>query len=246
VQLPDSLGLWGIDSGIRHAVSGADYGSVRIAAFMGYRYLLEMSGVADRTVMANAIEDPRWHGYLANLEVAELMQYYYARLPESVSGHEFLERFDATTDAVTEVDPDAVYAVRACTAHPVQEHFRVKLFMHMARAASHSADQHSLAVMMGQCMYQSHASYSLCGLGCDGTDLLVSRLREKGAAAGIFGARITGGGSGGAVAVLATAESDSLIRSVAADYAAVSGIGGRVFSGSSDGASAHWLEARVP
>jgi L-arabinokinase len=29
------LRFWGIDSGIRHAVSGADYGTVRVGAFMG-------------------------------------------------------------------------------------------------------------------------------------------------------------------------------------------------------------------
>ena len=29
VDIPSSLGVWGIDSGIRHAVSGADYGTVR-------------------------------------------------------------------------------------------------------------------------------------------------------------------------------------------------------------------------
>ena len=34
---PEDLGLWGIDSGERHAVSGADYTSVRAGAFMGYR-----------------------------------------------------------------------------------------------------------------------------------------------------------------------------------------------------------------
>src|SRR5690606_25664688 len=34
VELPDEVGVWGIDSGIRHAVTGSDYGSVRVGAFM--------------------------------------------------------------------------------------------------------------------------------------------------------------------------------------------------------------------
>ena len=84
VSLPDELSVWGIDSGIRHAVSGADYGSVRVAAFMGYRYLLEMSGVAERHVLASEIEDKRWHGYLANLQLAEFMQKFYSHLPANV------------------------------------------------------------------------------------------------------------------------------------------------------------------
>src|SRR5262249_35253566 len=45
VQIPGQLALWGIDSGIRHSVSGADYGSVRVGAFMGYRMIAEMGGL---------------------------------------------------------------------------------------------------------------------------------------------------------------------------------------------------------
>ena len=51
---------------------------------------------------------------------------------------------------------------------------------------------------------QSHASYSRCGLGSEGTDRLVALVRAEQAAAlatgkqpVLFGAKITGGGSGG-------------------------------------------------
>ena len=51
---------------------------------------------------------------------------------------------------------------------------------------------------------QSHASYSRCGLGSEGTDRLVALVRAEQAAAlaaakspALFGAKITGGGSGG-------------------------------------------------
>lgn len=39
VDVPLQLGgrFWGIDSGVRHSVGGADYGSVRVGAFMGLR-----------------------------------------------------------------------------------------------------------------------------------------------------------------------------------------------------------------
>ena len=56
---------------------------------------------------------------------------------------------------------------------------------------------------LGALMYESHASYSACGLGSDGTDRLVALAREAGPARGIYGAKITGGGSGGTVAILA-------------------------------------------
>ena len=39
VEIPSGYRFYGIDSGISHAVSGADYGTVRTAAFMGHRIL---------------------------------------------------------------------------------------------------------------------------------------------------------------------------------------------------------------
>lgn len=241
VALPDELSVWGIDSGIRHAVSGADYGSVRVAAFMGYRYLLEVAGVASRHVPANEINDYRWHGYLANVTVDELLQQFYSQLPERVSGQAFLKRFDAMTDTVTRIEPDKHYAVRACTAHPIYEHFRVRLFSQLARSARQTGNGDGTAQFMGECMYQSHASYSSCGLDCRQCDELVARLASLGVSEGIFGARITGGGSGGTVAVLAKRDAFEAINTVAAQYAASSGCGGYVFSGSSDGASVYPL-----
>ena len=60
VALPPALELFGVDSGIRHAVSGADYGSVRAAAFMGYRIVADAAGLAARAVAPGrvAIDDP--------------------------------------------------------------------------------------------------------------------------------------------------------------------------------------------
>ena len=52
-------------------------------------------------------------------------------------------------------------------------------------------------------MYESHASYGRCGLGSRGTDRLVALVKSAGPAAGLYGARITGGGSGGTVAISA-------------------------------------------
>ena len=73
VPLPPALEVFGIDSGIRHAVSGADYGSVRAAAFMGYRIVADVAGLAARVVAPGrvAIEDGLFGGYLANVPAAE-------------------------------------------------------------------------------------------------------------------------------------------------------------------------------
>ena len=62
VALPAELEVWGIDSGIRHAVSGSDYGAVRVGAFMGYRIIAELAGlpVAQQNERQVAIADERW------------------------------------------------------------------------------------------------------------------------------------------------------------------------------------------
>lgn len=85
-------------------------------------------------------------------------------------------------------------------------------------------------------MYQSHASYGACGLGAEATDLLVALVRTASAAQGFFGAKITGGGSGGTVAVLGRRGSD--IGQIAQAYEARTGHRPQVFSGSSSGSAA--------
>jgi hypothetical protein len=75
IPIPSNIAFWGIDSGIRHSVAAADYGSVRAAAFMGYRIIAELAGLVinkDESGEPCEIDDPRWGGYLANLSIAEL------------------------------------------------------------------------------------------------------------------------------------------------------------------------------
>jgi galactokinase len=79
---------------------------------------------------------------------------------------------------------------------------------------------------------------SACGLGSAATDELVRLVRESGSNSGLYGAKITGGGSGGTVAVLARASSQQGVQEIAARYARNTGRRPYVFSGSSPGATA--------
>ena len=72
ITLPRELMLWGIDSGIRHSVGGADYGSVRAGAFMGTRIIGDLNADFSRD------------GYLANISPAELEREYLDLLPEHI------------------------------------------------------------------------------------------------------------------------------------------------------------------
>jgi L-arabinokinase len=241
LRLPDGLAVFGIDSGIRHAVTGSDYTGVRIGAFMGYRILADLAGLTARPGLRAGhvvIDDPRWHGYLANVGSLGFRE-YEARVPGTLSGSVFLQRYGGTTDLATTVDPGRCYAVWTPTAHPVYEHERVAEWAAILADDDGPPDRlRERAERLGALMYQSHASYSACGLGSEGTDALVGLARAAGAAQGLYGAKITGGGSGGTVAVLARADAADAVRRVAAEYAERSGREPYVFEGSSDGASA--------
>ncbi len=89
---------------------------------------------------------------------------------------------------------------------------------------------------MGELMYQSHYAYTETGLGNEATDLLVQLAREQGPGRGIFGAKVTGGGAGGTVAVLGLAEREDAFDCLADQYAQVRGQKPFVFRGSSVGA----------
>ncbi len=232
VRLPDDLRVWGIDSGIRHAVTGADYGAVRVGAFMGYRILADLAGLqvtAGEREGHVRVDDPRWHGYLANVGREAFLQ-FAPDVPEAMGGHDFLARYGGTTDLVTRVDPDRRYAVRIPTAHPIDEHARVTEWARQLDAVPDAA-------RLGDLMYESHAAYSACGLGSEGTDQLVELARRMGPSRGVYGAKITGGGSGGTVALLTDAGAGDVVRAIARQYAAATGRDAHVFEGTSPGAA---------
>ena len=237
VALPGTVEVFGIDSGIRHAVSGADYGTVRAAAFMGYRIVADTAGLAARAVAPGrvAIDDPTYGGYLANVPSAEWRARHRDAVPERITGADFLTRFGGSTDDATTVDAGRTYAVRAATEHPILEHERVRRFRTLL--ADGAATEEARAEL-GQLMYESHASYSACGLGSDGTDRLVALCRAAVPAAGIYGAKITGGGSGGTVAVIAAAGQRAAVEAIARQYQQETGRDAAIFAGSSSGARA--------
>ena len=200
IEIPAGFKFLGLGSGVRHAVSGSDYTSVRIGAFMGFRILAEIVGVrSERAGERVVFEFPSWGRYLANVTPSE-WNCLLAQVPESMRGGDFLRTYGGVSDTVTKVDPHRTYAVRQPTAHPILEHHRVRTF---AALLPH-AHEPGVAELLGELMYQSHASYTACGLGCAATDAIVGWARGMGPAAGVYGAKITGGGSGGAVAVFLT------------------------------------------
>lgn len=235
VALPSDLAVWGIDSGVRHWVGGSSYTDVRVGAAMGYRIIAGRAGlnVARGEQGVVRIQDPRWNGYLCNILPAELETRYAGHLPDSLGGRAFLARYDGVADGVVRVDPDAMYAVKQPTSHPVYENMRV----HLLAAELRSTGSVSSRELAGTLMYQSHDSYGACGLGSDATDRIVSIATRLGARRGIYGARITGGGSGGTVAVLGRADAGDAISELVALRGEETGTEPYVFCGSSAGSA---------
>ena len=116
-------------------------------------------------------------------------------------------------------------AVRLPTAHPVYENARVQRFVDLLERNEGYEE-------LGELMYASHRSYSALGLGSEGTDLIVDLVRKE---PGLFGAKITGGGSGGTVVVLGDQTSRVAIERVVESYTKEMGHRPYIFSGSSAG-----------
>ena len=239
VAIPPRLAILGLDSGVKHAVGGARYPRVRAAAFMGREILR-------RGNPGNALDVPG--GHLCNLHPRAFAA-VATRLPRRMRGMDFLERYGDHHDAATVVDPAIEYPVRGATTHPITEQARVMRFRQaLVRATSGSAEARRAALASaGRQMYGAHRSYSRnCGLGAPETDRIVELVRAEGPARGLHGAKITGGGSGGTVAILADANDDGTLTATASEAiervrmaaGTTNGRVPRVISGSGPGAMA--------
>ena len=206
LRVPSPLATWGIDSGLGHAVSGDAYRRVRCAAFMGKSLL-------DRDT-----------SYLAELPRSEVD---LALLPETLLGVDFLRLRSGIDDPVSTVEPAVAYPVRAGTLFPIEEHARsLELTALLEQPLTDDVIER-----FGELMYESHAGYSRCGLGVQRTDEIVAAVRAAGPAMGLYGARVSGGGSGGTVAVVGHRDAEPHVRAIAEE------LGAGLIGGSSEGAA---------
>jgi len=238
IRLPDGLQVWAVDSGVSHEVSGVEYEAARAAAFMGYKMICDWEQLQvklDESEEIPRYTDPRWSGYLANLPVSLFREKYEQQLPEQITGRQFLKDYKEHADPFTPVREDVVYHVRANTRYAVEENQRVQLFSELARSASTSRSERAF-FLMGDLMYQSHYAYTECGLGAGAMDMLVNLAKEEGIDNGIYGAKITGGGAGGTVAILGCKDARASLDRIVNRFKKVRGYAPYVFEGSSQGA----------
>ncbi|HVM87965.1 MAG TPA: galactokinase family protein [Puia sp.] len=244
IQLPEELKIWGIDSGVSHQVSGIEYEAARAAAFMGYKIICDHENIPvtlDTTAEIHRYIDAAWNGYLANVPVSLFQEKYEALLPKNMDNQSYLAKHQIHVDPFTPLREKVVYHVWANTKYAVEENHRVQTFSELSRSAALTASKRAY-MLMGELMYQSHYAYTECGLGAKATDYLVNLCRKEGIANGIYGAKITGGGAGGTVAILADKNAGEVIQKIFKTYSE-SGFGDPyIFEGSSDGADSYGIK----
>ena len=239
--LPEGIKVVGINSNVKHSVGGGAYGKTRCAAFMGHAIILQAIRDLGKKAGRELIGDPM-NGYLANLEPQDYKQLFRGKLPERILGRDFETMYGKTVDTATTVDRDTTYNVQAATDHHVMEARRVREFVRYIREAITQAigspDRKLTLDKAGHLMYASHVSYTNNAmLGAIECDTIVDLVRAN-EFAGLYGAKITGGGSGGTVAVLMndTPEADQAIQAIMQTYEQREGKSPELIAGSSPGA----------
>jgi L-arabinokinase len=187
VPLPKEVLAVGWPSGVKHAVTDSPYATARTAAFMGKKILESTLGIR--------------LGHVTELGPSRLHNIDDATLPDTLLGREFQSGYGAVDDVLSKIEADRSYPVRAAVRFPVEENLRAGTAVQLLRIVE-PRNRHDTMQAVGELMYDSHAGYSSIGLGCPETDAMVQAVRERGSGRGFYGARVSGGGSGGTVVVL--------------------------------------------
>jgi len=191
VPLPPNVTVVGWPSGVKHDVAGSPYLHARTATFMGKK-------IAEILLQKKV-------NHITEFPPSVLLS-VLDQLPEAMTGAEFIAKYQNVDDNLSVIDEKAIYHIRASARFPVEESFRgsvaLSLLNSLATIPSGSAAYVETLSQIGELMMQTHRAYGTIGLGCPETDIMITKLMNYGPSKGIYGARMSGGGSGGTVAVL--------------------------------------------
>ena len=239
VSCPSNVSFIGIYTKIRRSTSSTAYIDTRIGAFMGLTILKNAFELnADESNETHSISEALADNYLCNISVHEFRQHCEHLLPKELLGEEFLEQYGETVDTATQVEPEKLYPVRSRVEHMIYENARTQQFIAMIKNAD--SDREHIQTYLreaGKLMYESNASYrDLAGLGSPEVDGLVSIAQKIGEQGGIYGAKITGGGGGGTVALLCYGSIENSLTQILAAYKLAWGIDAELIRGNAAGA----------
>ena len=243
VSCPLNVSFVGIYTKVRRSTTSTAYIDTRTGTFMGLTILksafssdADLGAEADS--IARKISDALADNYLCNLSVQDFREQCEHLLPDQMHGAEFLDKYGETVDTATQVDPEKLYAVKSRVQHAVYENDRVKQFIAAIKNANEDSERiQEYLSEAGNLMYESNTSYrDFAGLGSREVDGLVNIARKIGEQGGIYGAKITGGGGGGTVALLCHGNVENSITQILAAYKLAWGIDGELIRGNAAGA----------
>ncbi|KAG5554385.1 hypothetical protein RHGRI_012048 [Rhododendron griersonianum] len=224
VDIPNHIRFWGIDSGIRHRYA-ALYFKMLPDSILGEAFLDQYSDHSDPVTI---IDKKRTYGVRAAAR-HPIYETFRVKVCNSMLG----TFFDGW------LGPLNLHRGSYCSIYPCS----LEKSAFKALLTSAASDEQLTA--LGELLYQCHYSYSACGLGSDGTDRLVQLVQqmqhkkksntEDGT---LYGAKITGGGSGGTVCVIGRncLRSSQQILEIQQRYKGATGYMPFLFEGSSPGA----------
>lgn len=238
---PAEVELWVLDAEVSPDAPDA-YERFCVGAAMGYRILAGLTGLpaeqlADGRVR---IDGGRFEGHLANVTPALWEKHFRSRIPERLSGADFLQEYGGVAEAGVSVDPQQAYDVRRATALVVYEQHRAQCAVEILATGSLHAPE---CAALGELLLDSHVGGRACRLGSAYAHALADIVSDEGARRGLCGAR-GAGASGTTVAVLSTRHSYSEIRALAQQAAEATGVNATIRSGSSPGL-AQWGVQRL-
>lgn len=235
LPLPREVIFAAVDVGMRLPIYAQRYEQNRVACLMG-QFLVER-------ILGTDKEGDLGPGCLSSITPGEYVQRLRNELPVKMRGKDFLAAWGALAELEDRIQPDVLYKVRSRTEHHIYENDRTHRLMERLSRARRTGERDAL-VEAGELMYASHWSYGQrCGMGSIETDVLVNAIRARGAARGLYGAKVTAGGCGGTVAVL-MADHDAAyaaLEEACADYTGKTGREPTVLTGSSPGAAVFGL-----
>jgi len=128
ISIPQGIFFMGVDSGVKHAVSGNPYADARTASFMAYSIVEQSLGTT-----AHIIEEARlkgtterlfYRGYIANINLKKYQQDYLKLIPDEITGKDFEEKYGNITDNISVIASEKMYHPKNCGSHAVEENNR--------------------------------------------------------------------------------------------------------------------------
>lgn len=230
-RLPKGITLVAMDSGVVPHQPEEKLARVHTASLMGC-FLIEQ--IRNHEGLANHTS----HGVVSQVSINDYVERFRDRLPTKIKGKEFLAKFADRFEGASRIEPDYIYKVRSRTEHHIYEHARARQFAETIARATRTGEQQAL-IDAGEFLYASHWSYGQrCGLGSVETDLLVNLIRKASTSGDVFGAKITGFGCGGVLAILARSGDQTMtaLHEAMATYTQKTGLQPRILPNGVHGA----------